>query len=264
MHKLVALTALFSALSGTGLSAHAATPLDAKRLLKKSVDAMHFKREEALYSMRLAGPGGENGIRKMQVWFKSLGDDDLKLRIHLTEPADIRGTGFLTLVGAGGKSKQQWLYLPSYRKVRRIGGGNENEPFLDSDFTLEDVSVESKGKFEYQVSGSRKCGAADCYVLTGVPGAPSNTASYAKKVLLIRKDNYLNVRTEFYNAGQKLEKVMTLAKFHRDGATGRWMTDRLEMDNQLTHHTTSLEIEKRISGDPSDALFTQRALEDGK
>lgn len=269
--KLVASGVLFSALLGAGLASaathattHSAAPLDAKQLLKKSVDAMHFKREEAVYAMRLAGPGGENGIRKMQVWFKSLGNDDVKLRIHLTEPADIRGTGFLTLVGDGGKSKQQWLYLPSYRKVRRIGGGNENEPFLDSDFTLEDVSVESKGKFDYQISGSKKCGAADCYILTGVPSDRSNAASYSKKVLLIRKDCFLNVRTEFYNAGQKLEKVMTLAKFHRDSATGRWMTDRLEMDNQLTHHTTSLEIEKRISGDPSDALFTQRALEDGK
>jgi hypothetical protein len=234
----------------------------ADELMRKAVDAMHLKREEAVYSMVLSGPGGEQGTRRMRVWFKSQGQDDAKLRIRLTEPADIRGTGFLTLLGEGGRSKEQWLYLPAYHKVRRIGGGNETEPFLDSDFTLEDVSIERKGRFAYQVTGEARCGQAQCFVLTGRPVGGTH-ASYSKKIVFIRKDTYLNVRTEFYDGAGALEKILTLEKYHRDAASGRWMPDELKMTNLLARHATRLQIEKRVAGDPADSLFTQRALEDG-
>lgn len=259
------LLALFLAVIGMDLGTSArAGELTAEQLMKKSVEAMHLKREEALYTLRLIGSGGEEGTRKMRVWFKSQGDDDAKLRILLSEPADMRGTGFLTLLGTGGRSKEQWLYLPAYHKVRRIGGGNENEPFLDSDFTLEDVSVESKGKFNYRISGTQSCGDAQCYVLTGVPGPQAgSTAAYAKKLVLIRKDNFLNVRTEFYTSDKQLGKVLSLQKFHHDKASGRWMPDRLEMKNLVARHSTLMEIDKRMPGDPSDSLFTKRSLEDG-
>ncbi len=260
VHFIQTLTATALVALAAQYASAAPTESFASQLFRKSVDAMHFKREEAVYTMRLQGSGSE-GVRKMQVWFKSLGQDDAKLRIRLTEPADIRGTGFLTLIGPGGKSKDQWLYLPTYHKVRRIGRGNESEPFLDSDFTLEDVSVESKGKFVYTVSGSQKCGDAQCYVLTGTP--ESQAASYSKKIVFIRKDNFLNVRTEFYDADRKLQKILTLEKFHRDAASGRFVPDRFQMNGLAAHHVTSLEIDKRMAGNPADSLFTQNALEDG-
>lgn len=263
---IVALTSLVcasaSAVAGSAIADNAST------VIQKSIDAMHLRREEATYTLTLSGPGGEQGTRRMRVWYKSQGkegDSDLKLRIVLTEPADLRGTGFLTLVGAGGHPKDQFLYLPAYRKIRRIGAGNESEPFLDSDFTLEDVSVESKGKFTYALGGSAACpgaATAQCFVLNGTPAIVGD-GSYSRKTVYVRKDNYLAMRTDYYNSERKLEKSMTLSKFHRDAASGRSVPDRLEMKNAITGHLTVLEIEKRVPGDPSDALFTQRALEGG-
>lgn len=241
------------------LDAKAAGTPDAKTLLRKSVQAMHTKNEEAIYVMKLIGSGGDVSTRRMRVWFKSASDDDAKLMLKFTEPADIRGTGFLTIVEKG-KPSDQWLYLPALKKSRRIKGGNADEPFLGSDFTMGDLSVEKEDGMEYKITGTQKCDESQCHILTGTPSA-GYSGSYSKKIMYIRTDSFMNVKSEIFNQAGQLEKVQTLLGVHKEGSS-RWIADKVEMKNVLTNHSTVLEFEKRdASRVPGDHVFTVSFLE---
>ena len=80
-----------------------------EELLRKSIQASHSDHEESVYIMRLIGRGGEESKRKMKVWFKTVDDGEYQLMIKFTEPANIKGTGFLSVIKKGKKVKPMAL-----------------------------------------------------------------------------------------------------------------------------------------------------------
>ena len=262
----VAFSSLIVAILSYGIiwvDAKAAEPtVNVDDILKKAVQNVYAKAEESTYVMKLIDADGKENARKMKVWFKRDGEEKAKLLIKFSEPADIRGTGLLNIIEKG-KQGDQWLYLPAIKKVRRIKGGNEDESFLGSDFTTGDLSVDTKDRFAYTVAGSKKYENADCYELVGVPAGDVDKSSlpYSKKIMLVRKDNSMAMRTEFYNQNNELEKVLTLSGVHQE-SDKKWMADRMEMKNMLSKHVTLIQIEKRDRArTPADSIFTQANLE---
>lgn len=243
-----------------------AADLPADEIIKKSTQSIYSGNEESLYVMKLnEGGGASDTLRKMKVLYKRGGAESAKLIIKFLEPADIRGTGLLSVLEKD-KPADQWIYLPALKKTRRIKGGNESESFLGSDFTVGDLtSVDNDAKrYSYEITSSAEaCGTAQCYVLTGSPksGVDVSSLPYSKKVLHVRKDNYVTDKIEFFNTDGKLEKVLAFAAVHSAGANG-WLSDRMEMKNLLSGHSTVIEVSKRdATKAPADSAFTQSALE---
>jgi len=255
--KVAMSTALVAVLTVGIYVAEAKSAETPASLLKKSIKASHAKHEESVYIMKLISKDGqESAPRKMNVWFQSEGEN-AKLMIKFVEPANIRGTGFLSVIEKDDAS--QWLYLPAIKKARRVSGGNSDEPFLGSDFTMGDISVDKKGGFEFKLSGEKACDGGQCYVLEGTP--KDSDSLYSKQIRLIHKSHYLNVRSEFYNAAGQLEKVMTLKNIKK-GPDGRMAPGQVEMKNMLTGSRTVIEYAKRnTSKKPSARVFTKRYLE---
>jgi hypothetical protein len=102
-----------------------AADLPAEEILKKSTQNIYSGNEESVYVMKLAeGSGGSETLRKMKVLYKRGGPESAKLLIKFMEPADIRGTGLLSVLEKD-KPADQWIYIPALKKTRRIKGGNE-------------------------------------------------------------------------------------------------------------------------------------------
>lgn len=249
----------------TAVTAHAAIP-SASDILKKATQSIYSGNEESVYVMKLSESGGGSEIiRKMKVLYKRGGAESAKLFIKFQEPADIRGTGLLSIIEKD-KPADQWIYLPALKKTRRIKGGNESESFLGSDFTVGDLtSIDNDAKrYDYQVTKSDEpCGSSRCIVLTGLPkgGVDLSILPYSKKVLFVRSDNFVTDHIEFFNPEGKLEKTMMLSGLRKTESSG-WLSDKMEMKNQLNGHTTVIEVTKRdTSKAPADSAFTQAALE---
>lgn len=235
---------------------------DPKEILRRSIEAIYTPNEESVYVMKLIGSDGSESIRKMKVWFKSNNKEDAKLLIKFTEPADIRGTGFLTLAKKGSKP-DQYLYLPALKKSRKLGASsNPDEPFLGSDFSMADLSADRDDGLEYKVVGSEKIDGVDCYKVEGTPrqGVDVSSLIYGKKIYWIRKDNFLGIRGEFYNVAGKKEKEMTITKISKEG--NRYVANQIVMKNIISNHQTVLEFEKRDSSKKiPDSVFTVNYLE---
>lgn len=247
------------------INAHAAAP-SAAEILKKTTQSIYSGNEESIYVMKLT-EGGSNGetVRKMKVLYKRGGPESAKLVIKFQEPADIRGTGLLSVIEKD-KPADQWIYLPALKKTRRIKGGNESESFLGSDFTVGDLtSIDNDAKrYDYKVTKENEaCGTSRCTVLTGSPksGVDVSSLPYSKKILHVRNDNFVTDHIEFFNAEGKLEKTLMLSGLRKTETTG-WLSDKMEMKNQLNGHSTVIEVTKRdTSKQPADSAFTQSALE---
>lgn len=256
------IVSIASAFTSFALAVPVPTQVTADELLKKAVRVMQVENEEATYVMKLVGSGGDTSTRKMNVFFKKTGEEAAKLLIRFSEPADIRGTGFLTVIEEQ-KDGDQWLYLPAIKKSRRLKGGNRDESFLGSDFSMGDLSVDRKDGLKYVLSPkSVACEGGECHELVGTldPNA-SGDRTYSKKVVWLRKDSGMQVKTDFYNKLGQLEKVMRVSKSHRDGS--RWAIDTIEMKNLLTGHSTLIEFEKRKNSVVQDHVFTVSNLERG-
>ncbi|HZD05014.1 MAG TPA: outer membrane lipoprotein-sorting protein, partial [Longimicrobiales bacterium] len=126
----------------------------------------------AVERMTLIDEDGSEKERSMR--FRQKGPE---MRImHFLEPADVRDVGFLRLA-----EDRMYLYLPAFRRVRRIASSIQNEDFMGTDFSYEDMSLTSYGE-DYRVTGVEGGEGAGAWRLTLEPRQGADV-SYARLVL---------------------------------------------------------------------------------
>jgi len=69
------------------------------------------------------------------------------------EPYDVAGTAQLTYRKIDGTEDQLYVYIPAIRRTKRMSGANRSDPFMGSDFTIDDANGwmghTSQMKWEY-------------------------------------------------------------------------------------------------------------------
>ncbi|HSJ48359.1 MAG TPA: outer membrane lipoprotein-sorting protein, partial [Gammaproteobacteria bacterium] len=87
----------------------------------------------ASMAMILRNSQGDESHRQVRVRNLEVeGDGDKTLTIF-DEPLDVKGTALLTYSHKTGPD-DQWLYLPSLARVKRISSRNKSGPFMGSEF----------------------------------------------------------------------------------------------------------------------------------
>jgi outer membrane lipoprotein-sorting protein len=200
----------------------------------------------ALEKMTLIEKDGSEKPREVKIYQKG---SELRL-VRFLSPADVRGVGFLRLA-----EDRLYLYLPAFRKVRRIASSVKNESFMGTDFSYEDMSQSEYAK-DYAAKALPEQN--DRYVLELTP-RPGADVSYGKLVLYADKANYVYRKVEYYNTAGKLEKVLTVDDVEK--IDGYWFGKRMEMRTVKNNHRTVLDL-KDIEFDQglSDNVFSQRNL----
>src|SRR5262245_12047554 len=97
--------------------------LDGKAIMNKADKVNRAKDEKNTVTLTIVSPRGEKRRRELTTYFQSGEGDDDKALIRFESPADVKGTGFLTL--EQGETDEQWLYLPDLKKTKRIAGATK-------------------------------------------------------------------------------------------------------------------------------------------
>ena len=84
--------------------------------------------------MVLLDKKGYERKRQLEIYTKDYGKL-IKTYIKFTEPADIRGTAFLSIENEG-KDNTQYLYLPALGRARRIVSSQKKLRFVNTDYNL--------------------------------------------------------------------------------------------------------------------------------
>ncbi len=187
--------------------------------------------------MILRNRAGKESTRKItNRQLEVQGDGDKSLSLFL-EPGDVAGTAMLTF-SHGLDPDDQWLYLPSIKRVKRISSKNKSGPFMGSEFAFEDLGSREIEKFTYKLVGEEACGDGyECYVLEQYP--QYEDSGYTKQVAWIDKEHYRNIKVDYYDRKDSLLKTLEFMDY-QEYAGGYWRADRFEMTNHQTGKSTTL------------------------
>ena len=187
-------------------------------------------------TMELRNKQGDTSTRQIRI--KTLeveGDGDKSMSIF-DRPADVKGTAFLTFSHAL-KADEQWMYLPSIKRVKRINSKNKSGPFMGSEFAFEDISSQEIEKYTYKYLRDENLNGIDCFVIERIP--TYKHSGYIRQVTWINKAEYRPEQTVFYDRKNTLLKTLSLSGYQK--YLGQyWRADKLLMTNQQNEKSTTL------------------------
>lgn len=197
------------------------------------------------YEMILSDQTGRTSSRKMRVMLlqaPSNNEDDKSLVIF-DEPRDVAGTSLLSISHANADD-DQWLYLPSLRKTKRIASSSRSGSFLGSQFSYEDMTPVVLDDYRYNWIRDEACGAMTCHVIERVP--TESGTGYSRQEVWFDTGELRILKVNFYDRRGELLKTLTREDFQQHtGKKGTyWRAHRQIMHNQQTGEETSLILER--------------------
>ncbi len=180
-----------------------------------------------------------------------------KSLIRFFQPAEVKGTGFLTWDRRGNRSDDQWLYLPALKKVKRIRAKEKSKNFLGTDFTYEDLAGRSTDEDEYEYLGDDLYRGSACYKVKAIP--KDGTTDYGNRIIWVDKKNWLLKRVEFFDRQGKRLKILEIPDHVRNGKY--WTATTLIMENVSTGHKTLMKVlSVEYDQGLKDEIFTESFL----
>ena len=190
------------------------------------------------------------------------GDGDKSLMIF-NSPRDVAGTKMLTWSKREGDD-DQWLYLPSLRRTRRISSNNRMSSFMGSEFSFEDLGSQEVERYEFDYIESKVYNDEPVYVLERVP---KDRSGYSKMLTYVSKEKLSPLRIDYFDRREELLKTATFSNFRQytvgDDGKKMWRSNRIHMKNVQTQKESIFEWEQRELGvSHPERAFTQAALSD--
>jgi hypothetical protein len=223
----------------------APAPLD---LMKKS-DAQHrVKGERTKVTLSLQEKGGPERVRSLIMATQqdpALKEGD-KQWIRFEAPGDVKGTQLLTLESSGG-DVEQWLYLPAFKKTRRIGSAELGDRFANTDFSYEDLKRRRVEDYAYTLAAApESVDGAECWVIDAAPSSEKakKESPYGKSQLWLRKDNLFVVKMRHFDkTGRPLKELKAEGLVKVQG--NAWRADKLTMIDVQRNHRTVVIVNAR-------------------
>lgn len=228
-------------------------------LARKVYDRADGEDASSVVMMALTEEGRSPRERSMVLYRRNGAEGEVSTLIRFTAPADIEGTGLLTLDAADGDSRQS-IYLPALQRVRRVDSKRKGGRFVNSDYYFEDLRDRKPAMDVHRIVGREPIDGVACEVLESVPVEAGNSV-YLRRVSWIDPASLLPLRIDFYEK-DPAQPAKRLAVSAREQIQGYWtVTDSTMMDLR-SGHRTRLKVE-RIVYDRSlpERLFSSRALE---
>ena len=194
--------------------------------------------------------------------------------VVFTGPTAVKGLAVLTWSYMDPEKEQnQWLWLPSLKKIRKISAAQSDDSFMGSGFTVEEITTR---KFEdetytllreeafegYQCEFNNEVyfKGSDCFVIEAKP--KRSPWYYSKRIVWIDKKTGGDIFHEIYDPNQELYKTIfkdyeIMEVDGKDYAAQKL----LEVVDLRTGHRTVIEM-KDIKFDQglSEESFTEKAL----
>ncbi len=204
--------------------------------------------------MILKNKNGQVSERYLSTKTLELTEDGDKSLIVFNSPKDVKGTSTLTFTHKVG-SDDQWLYLPSIKRIKRISSNNKSGPFVGSEFAYEDLSSQEVEKYSYKFLEEK----GNILIVEQDPVDPKS--GYSKRIVSYNKDKgYRIEKVEFYDRKNSLLKTLTYTdyKLYKNKF---WRAAVFNMVNHQTHKETMLQFsDYNFEQNLSEEDFTEVAL----
>ena len=216
-----------------------------------------YKGDESAIELELINAEGDRVTRKMTGWLFESGATE-KALFTITWPADQKGIHLLTW-DYRDREDDQWLYLPSMKRIKRISARGRTGSFLGSEFSYEDMmrpwAVE---KYRFNHLRDQKVGSRQTWVIEAFPR--DKYSGYSKQIVWVDAKYVAPLRIDYYDRKGKLLKSATFKQYKQ--YNGRWWrAGRIEMVNHQTGKKSNFVWASRALGKSfSDDQFASGSL----
>lgn len=256
-----------AAFSLTFSSPARATDLDAREIMARNETARKLDDLQAKARLTQLSQGKDAKIKEF-AWKRKLSSNqkDYRTFVRFEKPATVRNEGILILENDGGEN-EVLLYLPAYKKIRRVENQQQTSKFMGSEFSYSDLATPHLS--DYQYSGGKKapCPAEagiECYVVEAKPAnrTVAERTGYSRIVNHIRSDRFVLVQAEYFDPQGKPLKRLEASDFEAvPKDPGKWVAKKTRMTHLPSGNTSTIELsDLRLNAGVADSTFTQQNL----
>lgn len=155
------------------------------------------KSSQGTMTMTIVRPTWERTIQ-FKIW--SL-ENDFSMTL-VTAPAKEKGQAFLK------RNTEMWNWIPNISRMIKFPPSMMSDGWMGSDYTNDDILKESSivVDFDHKIIGSEKIDGLDCWTIEMYPKEDAAVV-WGKIVKWISKDEYLQLKSEFYDEDEFLVKT---------------------------------------------------------
>ncbi len=176
--------------------------------------------------------------------------------IWFLAPPDDKGVAFLKIEHPGADDEMR-LWLPAFKRVRRISASKKGDSFMGSDMSYEDMTNRELDEYTYQLLKEETVNGVDCYVLEATP-KPEIESTYSKHTTWISKKDYTVVKEESYDLSGTLKKIKKIDYVTK----GKYILPvKMFVEDVQKNHTTLLTFDNiEVDTGVKEDLFRERNL----
>lgn len=232
----------------------------ARKLMDKVFSKSSWKDMQGNVTLTLTNKAGKQKVRKIKMWNKKNPKGESSMLMRFVQPADVKGTGFLTIEHKNGEDDRR-LFLPSLRRVNRISTSGSGGNFMSSDFTYYDIGSPKLEDWSYAFAGEKTVNGVPCKVVTGtaVNAKVTDDTGYAKVVWFVDPKRLIVLGAEYYEKGDRKLKTLEVVKVEMVSGIP-FGTHMKVADAHSGHHSQMVFSDLTTDNGIPDKVFSERNL----
>ena len=180
-------------------------------------------------------------------------DSGKKQIIWFLGPPDSRGISLYKIESKNGRDVMK-MWLPAFKKIRKISSSKKSDSFMGSDLSFEDLYNRELDDYLYTIEFIEK---SNQYIMTSIP-VESIKSSYSKHVSWIDKETLLIKKEESYNKSGSLFKTKEFKYINIDGFD---LVKQITVVDIKKNHKTHLKFEEMVlNSGINDDFFHEKNL----
>lgn len=251
-------TSILVLIFGLGIFSNvSAQELDGKQIVEKVYNRPAPSDQTATLTMTLTNRSGSTRVRTIKQFTKDLGKVEKSI-MFFQAPADVKNTSFMSWTYDDEiKSDDQWIYLPTLKKTKRISSDSKSDYFMGSDFTYDDLGDRKLEDDTHTLIGEETMDGKECYIVESVSN--DEEYMYSKTKTWIIKEHFIGFKKEFYDEDGDLLKILRI-KEYKD-FSGFLIINLSEMENVQKNHRTTMDLDNiNITDKIKESMFTERMM----
>jgi hypothetical protein len=229
-------------------------------------------------TMDVVAPNHPPRVMAVDLFDKRGPADEQRTMAYFSAPANVKGTAFLA-ISHRDRPADQWLYLPEFRRARRVGGAARRSGFVGTDLTYHDLDLLAEmprwteADATSSLLGEDTVDGVPCHVIELTP--LREDIGYQRIVLWLGRDDLVARRLALYEHAPARgwfglgggdapapTRIITQRDIRRVGAIP--VPFHVEVQTPASGSRTIVAFESVSFDEPlPDALFTPPALEWG-
>lgn len=191
-----------------------------------------FPQSEAEVRLTIIDKKGRERVRFFNLRAKN--DPEFKRSlVKFFKPANVKGVGLASETNQSTEDKNQWVYFPSLKSVKKLSTAEQDGSFMGSDFSYSDIAGRTLDQDTHKVFQQND----KFYVIESVPTNAED--AYSKYYTTVDKATNIVRTVTFYDrAGEKLK---TLANKKVIEIAGELMVSNSVMTNHQTEGSSTMD-----------------------